>query len=416
MTTHATLSPSSAYRWRHCAPSAKLIAALPPGPSSEYADEGTAAHELAAWALTEGRPAADRIGDVIKVPSRTQPGVFRAFTVDAEMADYVQGYVDRTMALSNFAGAEFFVEQSLSIEHITGEAGATGTSDAVILIPADDPGMYDLVIRDLKYGRGVPVDAAENDQLILYAGAALAQFGVLYQFGPHSRVIMEIDQPRRGHQDRYTLTVEQLRARLDVIAADAARALAAELDAPRSAGDWCRWCPLRPTCPEYQRAATEQVSPALLADVFAGGAVAAADLAADARPADLDRLSRNMRAVEMLREWCNAVEDEVITSLNTGVAVPGWKMVLGRAGSRRWADDKKAEGKLRRAGLKKKDLYTEPALKSPAQVEKLGAQYKPLVEELVTRAEGKPVLAPEADPRPAIVVADVFASEPTNLL
>lgn len=43
---HAVLSASGAHRWLACPPSARLEADLP-SISSEYAEEGTAAHELA---------------------------------------------------------------------------------------------------------------------------------------------------------------------------------------------------------------------------------------------------------------------------------------------------------------------------------------------------------------------------------
>lgn len=43
---HAILSASGAHRWLECTPSAQLEQQFPPS-TSEYAEEGTAAHELA---------------------------------------------------------------------------------------------------------------------------------------------------------------------------------------------------------------------------------------------------------------------------------------------------------------------------------------------------------------------------------
>ena len=49
---HAILSPSSAKRWINCTPSA-LLAEEAGSKSSVYAEEGTLAHEIAEYALTQ---------------------------------------------------------------------------------------------------------------------------------------------------------------------------------------------------------------------------------------------------------------------------------------------------------------------------------------------------------------------------
>lgn len=52
MSEHALLSASSAHRWLHCTPSARLEEQYP-DTTSEYAEEGTLAHEIAALKLSK---------------------------------------------------------------------------------------------------------------------------------------------------------------------------------------------------------------------------------------------------------------------------------------------------------------------------------------------------------------------------
>ena len=127
--------------------------------SSSHADEGTAAHEMAERILL-GELGTDLIG------LKAENGV--AFT--AAMLEGVMVYVDMVRDLVKSTGGTLYVEQKLSIEHLTGEPGAKGTSDCVI--DAGD----ELIVGDLKFGMGVRVDADDNEQLMIYALAALEKF------------------------------------------------------------------------------------------------------------------------------------------------------------------------------------------------------------------------------------------------
>lgn len=168
---HALLSPSSAARWMVCPGSASLCrhAASDAGQDMSFASEGTFAHEVAA-ALLMGA----------ELPkSKTYS--------TSEVADEVRPYVEYIRTLPG----TLLVEQSLGIESITGEADAYGTADAVLV------GDEELIVCDLKYGMGVKIDAVDNPQIAIYAGAAYAQFGGL--FGDIKRVRAVIVQPRIDH-------------------------------------------------------------------------------------------------------------------------------------------------------------------------------------------------------------------------
>ena len=139
---HAELSPSSAARWMTCPGSVAASRGIE-DKGSAFADEGTDAHELAAICLINNTDAADNIGKTMG----------KGNVVSADMARHVQSYVDYVRDVVMGTGGELFVEQELSIAEITGEAGAVGTSDAVIV--TDD----EIIVIDLKYGMGEKVDA-----------------------------------------------------------------------------------------------------------------------------------------------------------------------------------------------------------------------------------------------------------------
>lgn len=385
MSTHARLSPSSSERWINCPASPAVAASYPPS-SSEFADEGTAAHTLAAWCLEGDKDAAAFLGRIIEVEARDGTEA-RRFEVDEEMAEHVQGYLDRTRAWLNFNGAALFVEQCLSIEHVTGEPGATGTSDAVIVVPR--AAACDLVVRDLKYGRGVGVDAKGNTQLLIYASAALETFSLAYGFADDSVVYMEIDQPRRSHLSTWSITVADLRAQVAKIGRAAAVALATPATGKRAAGDWCKFCPARAECEERAR--------------FVAGSMIEGLQNLDVIPTQPDRskLGFYLSRVQAIRDWCSAVEQEAHDALMRGEKVDGYKLVLGRQGDRKWTDPDAAGTFVISHGVPREKVY-ESKLRSPAQVEKLlPKEARPLLAPLITRSPGSPTVAPESDPRPA---------------
>ena len=67
--THATLSPSSADRWMTCPGSVPLSEGIV-DTSSEYAAEGSAAHEIAALCLTNSSDAAAYVGRIVEIDTR----------------------------------------------------------------------------------------------------------------------------------------------------------------------------------------------------------------------------------------------------------------------------------------------------------------------------------------------------------
>lgn len=377
--SHAKLSPSSAHRWTRCPGSVALSAGLQ-NTGSEHAAEGTLAHALAAHLLDPTQPAPEQdTGHLVE-----------------DVMQYVNYVTDLVDTLPN---ATLLVEQALPIDHITGETGARGTADAVVV--ADDL----LVIVDLKFGRGVRVDALENEQLAMYASGALAELDEL--FGPFERVRMVIHQPRLGHVSEWEIPTEELH----IFAGDisAASLQAENPDAPRTPGEkQCRWCNAKARCPELAQYNTNII----MGDFADLTTVIEGDLLEPRKidVLDLSHLGYLLAQVDAIEGWCKALRERAHTEANSGNAIPGWKLVEGRRGARAWADPEHAEATLKRMGLRVAQMY-DMKLISPTSAEKLhkageiGPKQWPTLEKLFVQSAGKPCLVPESDKRPAITPA-----------
>lgn len=115
-----------------------------------------------------------------------------------------------------------------------------------------------------------------------------------------------------------------------------------------------------------------------------------------------------MLAKGELIEFLNAVEKAMLAELMAGKPVPGWKLVAGRPGNRKWSDETDA-AKLLAIHLSSDERY-EKTLISPAKAEKLlkdkqlSTRFENRMRDLTVRGEGKPTLVPETDPRPELVL------------
>ena len=164
MGRHALLSASSSKRWLSCTPSARLEEQFQEeSGGSVYAEEGTAAHALAEHKLKKAlkrrskRPVSDYHCD--------------------EMEECTDGYVAYAMEQVELARQEcsdpvVLIEQRLDYSAYVPEGFGTGD----LLIVADKV----LTVIDLKYGKGVAVDAEWNPQMMLYGLGALELFDALY--------------------------------------------------------------------------------------------------------------------------------------------------------------------------------------------------------------------------------------------
>lgn len=381
---HSRIGASSAKRWLNCPGSVRMQRGLP-DTSSEAADEGTAAHELAEMALKKGtKNVAEYRGMTIRVEESG-----REFVVDEEMTDAVQLYVDiiRRDRDEMGSGVKGSVEKMFSLESVNKEL--YGTNDASLAQPFGALNVY-----DLKYGRGVAVEAEDNDQMKIYALGALEEQPLCED------VELIIVQPRCPHPEgperRWSITSSDLQTWSQKVLKPGAEKALRE-DAPVNAGEWCRFCKAQAICPAIVERAQALASVAFEEPVFPAPATMSGD-----------EISKVLAFSKMFSSWATEVQSFARAQMDRGVKVPGYKLVQGRK-SRSWADEKLAETHM--YGQIGDAAYSKPALKSVAQAEKAlkeegydKDEIAHIFESLV-RVDQSLAMAPETDKRPEVIPA-----------
>jgi len=388
---HAKLSPSSAHRWMECPGSVRLSEGIERG-SSVFADEGTAAHELAAHCLTLGFDASRFAGQFIDIDATTPANRFlptdngsdRVFEADDEMVESVQIYLDHARGLVD-PGDEIDVEYRFDLQSIA--EGMFGTGDCVIYKPKTG----DLIVVDFKYGRGVAVEPEQNPQLLLYGLGAVQRHGNR----PLRNVTLTIIQPRCAHpggpiREWHTDSVDLMGHDIDI---REAAAKTEAVDAVLIAGEWCKFCPAAAIC-EVNRAKVQEIAGLQ----FAAEGVDPASMTAEILAEALDE-------VEIVESWAKNVRRYAHDQAMSGNPPPGWKLVEKRA-IRKWKSESEAAQWLIDKGISEDEIF-EQVMHSPAQMEKLvpGKNKEARAAALaavVTKQSSGAVLVPVSDKRPPI--------------
>ncbi len=364
--SHALLGPSGAKRWMSCTPSARFEEQFAEE-ESDFAAEGTAAHALAEAILSEDTKA---IAEAMK-----------SSYYNGEMQEAIGFYVERVTERYNAARARstdaiLMLEQRLDFSDWVPEG--FGTGDVVII--ADGA----LEVIDLKYGKGVPVDAKDNPQLKLYGLGAYQAYSILYDI---NTVRMTIIQPRLDSLTTDEISVDDLVAWADEeVKPKAQQAWTGEGE--YCAGDHCKFCKGRSRCKaladkNLELAKFEFAHPNTLTN---------------------EDIADILKRVDALTSWASSIKDFALDqAVNHGVKWPGWKLVEGRS-NRKYVDDQQVLQKLVEEG------YQEPLLYKPREVlgitamETLVGKKKltDLLGDLIIKPAGKPVLAPESDNKPEL--------------
>ena len=382
MTAHAKLSASGSEKWMTCTPS--VFAEEPfADEGSEFAREGTFAHAV--------------FEQMLLIHMGLPVEALRKSKFDnQELRDYVNTAVEYAIERITDARVRcpdpiILVEQRLDFSRWVPEG--FGTGDLVIITD-------DLVeVMDLKYGKGIYVDATNNSQFRLYG---LGAYNVLSHLYDIKRVRMTVLQPRLHNFGSEELTIEELLTWAEEKVVPAAK-LAWFGEGEFVAGDHCTscFCKARYTCP----ARADQAL-----------AVAKLEFASAVPPAvatlSLDRVAKLLPKADMVIDWFNDLKAHSLKQATEhNIMVPGFKLVEGRS-VRKYSSQEDVAAKLRDAGVPESVMFERSLLGITAMEKAIGKKkFTEVLSDLLVKPSGKPTLVPVEDKRPALPSAASAAED-----
>ena len=355
---HSLLSPSAAHRWLRCQKSARLTEDYP-DKGSDYAAEGTLAHDVAEKKL------------LFRLNSTKRPSK----CADAEMDSHTDDYCDfifEQMAVMEKPQA--IVELKVDCTAYVPEC--KGTVDCLLIAA----GVIHVI--DFKYGRGVPVDADGNEQLRLYALGAIAMFGFLYDI---ETVRMSIFQPRINNCTTAEMSCSVLEQWAEDTLKPKAR-LAWEGEGEFKAGDHCMFCKAKAECRTRAEQAMELAKldfkrPPLLED---------------------DEVESILDRIDNLVAWASDIKEYALQAALGGKKWNDYKLVEGRS-NRKYTNETTVAETVSGAGF---NPYEQSVLGITAMEKMLGKKkFSELLGDLVEKPKGKPTLVPRTDKRSEINTA-----------
>jgi hypothetical protein len=351
---------STAKRVINCPGSVALCQKVPPKPSSKYADEGTLLHNVMAEMLGSDK----ELRHVLDME-------YNGIKLTGELIDEkVRPALDAINEIDPDAQLEFAVEQTVSFGDLI--PGVFGSCDLIGRIGDR------AIILDWKFGDGVVVEAEENSQLLFYTAAAIRTSALEWVFKDAKEIECIIVQPPKIK--RWVTSFD--RVRLFERELTYAVKQSAKPDAPLKIGDHCRWCAAKPICPLM----TGAVDRAMQAQI---------------KELDVTQLGDMLQRADVLEDWISDLRALALQVLESGNSVPGYKLVQKRA-TRQWKDEESAKQALLKH-LSMTDVM-ETYLISPAQAEKKLKKLKlPMPDDQIISVSSGTTLAPESDPRPAVL-------------
>jgi|TARA_Y100000310_G_scaffold132889_2_gene131852 hypothetical protein len=239
-----------------------------------------------------------------------------------------------------------------------------------------------LHVWDYKHGAGIVVDVVENWQCMYYAVGMLEELDLWFKV---DRVVLHIVQPRGWHSSgpvrEWSISVPDLWQWREGFLVPAMNRAMVSRDT--ASGEHCRFCPARfQACPQLSKDAKE-MRRILAMTEKKGGTPHLTN----------EELGRLLELGVPMNIALKAARETGFVRAEKGQMIPGYKLVKAKS-NREWKEG--ADGRARAEFGD--DAFTPPALKSPAQIDKL-----PKGKAFATREAYKPdkgnQLVPEKDSR-----------------
>jgi hypothetical protein len=351
---------STAKRVINCPGSVALCQKVPPKPSSKYADEGTLLHNVMAEMLGSDK----ELRHVLDME-------YNGIKLTGDLLDEkVRPAMDAINEIDPEARLEYAVEQTVSFGDLL--PGVFGSCDLIGRIGDR------AIVLDWKFGDGVAVEAEDNPQLLFYTAAAIRTPALEWVFKDAKEIECIIVQPPKIK--RWVTSFDRVRQfeRELVYAVKQS----AKPDAPLKIGEHCRWCAAKPICP-LMTGAVDRATQTQIKEL------------------DAEQLGQMLERAAVLEDWISDLRALAMQVLESGNPVPGYKLVAKRA-TRQWRDEETAKAAL--CALLPITEVTETSLISPAQAEKKLKKLKlGLPDDQVISVSSGNTMAPESDPRPAVL-------------
>lgn len=378
---HAILSPSAAYRWLACTPSARFEEQIPEE-ENVYAAEGTLAHELAALLLLE------------KTGGNADENALKRIKdnplYNSEMQEYCEGYASFVAELAN--GEHVYIEHEYDMSKYI--PLQFGTCDASFIRSNN------MWVIDFKYGAGVSVSPTVNKQMMCYALGVYDYHAKGYTLEGANLLIY---QPRAGAGTKYSpkpwyISTDDLLSWAETEAKPKGRLAIAGMG-DFVPGKHCQFCKARTFCKAYY------------------------DCFSEMRKIKDKRVMTDADTVKVLTygpliaSWVKKVEEDTVKRLESGKPLKGFKLVAGR-GKRAFKSEDDVVDILIGEGYE--DEIFDSSLKSLTAIEKLVGpkKFKEIFADEVMNVPGKVQIASMDDARPAVGVsaADEYDDEYDDLL
>lgn len=368
MSDHAKLSPSGAHRWMNCT---GALTWPDEESSSSYAEDGTWKHAVLK-AYMDGRKLV--AGETFQHPTKQIEKILDQTTLDQvhDIKVMVEKW-DRTSMID----AEVPVDMST----IWGFKTGTLFGESDIISYTDEA----LLVVDAKFGM-VRVSAVDNPQLIMYALGAIAKYKLWDTIKTIDMWILQPDFDGEVQPDRHRMTIEALRewVKKNWLKVEEAHHVVFEGSPAvfHPSPDTCKYCPGRAKCGTRMEMLTR----------------ATQEDWKESAP-----LHELMDQVPQLEAILADIRKEVFTKLAQGVQVPGYKLVHGRGGHRKWEDEERVKKFIKNElppDEQEKLIVVKPL--SPAQMEKKLSKEFVKKNFTVIIPAGKPTLVKSSDPRPAL--------------